>query len=285
MQAQHHAMSSLYRTTPHYVGDSTAADMDADPGGVLFGTEAPTSFATTESLSRCAQYLEPILRGNREGVWCFSVTYYDGLQALYTAVGPCIEAHNQMTSRSWSTFGQATTVQTPSSWHLPPPRPFGCGPISDWLATDLGLKQCQLLEGDAVAAINCLYDLVQQHQRMQEGREQVQEQLHKVKVGSIAAWHSEASICVRWCYHIRIGSVLTACKLHVVNLLKLRGAQMVAACFSNVLRHIVFVACLRHAAHGQVDVKVANKTIQRLQGQVEAKEQEVGALNIKVCCI
>lgn len=139
MQAQHHAMSSLYRTTPHYVGDSTAADMDADPGGVLFGTEAPTSFATTESLSRCAQYLEPILR-------------------------------------------------------------------------DLGLKQCQLLEGDAVAAINCLYDLVQQHQRMQEGREQVQEQLHKVKV----------------------------------------------------------------------DVKVANKTIQRLQGQVEAKEQEVGALNIKL---
>lgn len=52
-----------------------------------------------------------------------------------------------------------------------------------------------------------------------------------------------------------------------------------------MLRCILFVACLCHAAHGQVDVKVANKTIQRLQGQVEAKEQEVGALNIKVCSL
>jgi hypothetical protein len=33
----------------------------------------------------------------------------------------------------------------------------------------------------------------------------------------------------------------------------------------------------------QVDAKVSSKTIQRLQGQVEAKQQELGALNIKVC--
>lgn len=36
------------------------------------------------------------------------------------------------------------------------------------------------------------------------------------------------------------------------------------------------------AAPLQVDVKVANKTIVRLQGQLDAKEQELGALNIKV---
>lgn len=107
--------------------------------------------------------------------------------------------------------------------------PICLWPIPDWLATDLGLKQWQLLEGDAVAAINCLYDLVQQHQRMQEGREQVQEQLHKVKVGRSAVWHSAAPICVRGCCHISIGSVLTACKLRVVALLKLRRAHMVAA--------------------------------------------------------
>lgn len=32
----------------------------------------------------------------------------------------------------------------------------------------------------------------------------------------------------------------------------------------------------------QVDVKVANKSIVRLQNQMDAKEQELGALNIKV---
>lgn len=32
----------------------------------------------------------------------------------------------------------------------------------------------------------------------------------------------------------------------------------------------------------QVDAKVSSKTIQRLQGQVEAKQHELGALNIKV---
>lgn len=32
----------------------------------------------------------------------------------------------------------------------------------------------------------------------------------------------------------------------------------------------------------QVDVKVASKSITRLQGQLEAKQQELGALNIKV---
>jgi hypothetical protein len=32
----------------------------------------------------------------------------------------------------------------------------------------------------------------------------------------------------------------------------------------------------------QIDVKVANKSIVRLQNQLDAKEQELGALNIKV---
>lgn len=32
----------------------------------------------------------------------------------------------------------------------------------------------------------------------------------------------------------------------------------------------------------KVDAKVSSKTIQRLQGQVEAKQHELGALNIKV---
>lgn len=36
------------------------------------------------------------------------------------------------------------------------------------------------------------------------------------------------------------------------------------------------------AALCQVDAKVSSKTIQRLQGQVEAKQQELGALDIKV---
>lgn len=50
------------------------------------------------------------------------------------------------------------------------------------LASGLGLKQWQLMNGDAVAALNCIYDLVQQHQRAQESREQVQDELHKAKV-------------------------------------------------------------------------------------------------------
>lgn len=32
----------------------------------------------------------------------------------------------------------------------------------------------------------------------------------------------------------------------------------------------------------QIDVKVANKSIVRLQNQMDAKEQELGALNIRV---
>lgn len=77
---------------------------------------------------------------------------------------------------------------------------------------DLGLKQWQLHDGSPVAAVNRLYELVQQHQRVQEAREVAQDELHKAKV----------------------------------------------------------------------DAKVSNKTIQRLQGQVEAKQQELGALNIKL---
>lgn len=44
-----------------------------------------------------------------------------------------------------------------------------------------------------------------------------------------------------------------------------------------------YVDMLCCAVLGQVDGKVSSKTIQRLQGQVEAREQELGALNIKVC--
>lgn len=47
---------------------------------------------------------------------------------------------------------------------------------------DLGLRQWQLADGDAVAAVNCLYDLVQQHQRVQEAREAAQDEAHKAKV-------------------------------------------------------------------------------------------------------
>jgi hypothetical protein len=35
----------------------------------------------------------------------------------------------------------------------------------------------------------------------------------------------------------------------------------------------------------KVDVKTADKTIQRLQCQSEQKAQEAGGLNIKVCCM
>lgn len=51
------------------------------------------------------------------------------------------------------------------------------------LPADLGLQQWQLHGGDAIEAVNRLYDLVQQHQRVQEEREAAQDELHKAKVG------------------------------------------------------------------------------------------------------
>lgn len=51
---------------------------------------------------------------------------------------------------------------------------------------DIGLKQWQLLDGDAVAAVNRLYDLVQQYQQLQEARELEQDDLHKAKVRPLA---------------------------------------------------------------------------------------------------
>jgi hypothetical protein len=50
------------------------------------------------------------------------------------------------------------------------------------LPTDLGLQQWQLHGGDAIAAVNRLYDLVQQHQRVQEEREAAEDALHNAKV-------------------------------------------------------------------------------------------------------
>jgi hypothetical protein len=46
---------------------------------------------------------------------------------------------------------------------------------------------------------------------------------------------------------------------------------------------LALMSCAGCAVLCQVDGRVSSKTIQRLQGQVEAREQELGALNIKVC--
>lgn len=49
------------------------------------------------------------------------------------------------------------------------------------LPADLGLKQWQLHDRSPVAAVNRLYELVQQHQRVQEAREVAHDELHKAK--------------------------------------------------------------------------------------------------------
>jgi hypothetical protein len=79
-------------------------------------------------------------------------------------------------------------------------------------AADLGLRQWQLRGGDPVAALNSLFELVQQHQSLQGYKSSMQEQLHRAKV----------------------------------------------------------------------DVKTADKAIERLQALSQAKEQEAGGLHIKV---
>lgn len=63
------------------------------------------------------------------------------------------------------------------------------------LPADLGLKQWQLADGDAVAAVNCLYELVQQYQHVQEAREVADDELHKAKVRSTSKT-SESAWCI-----------------------------------------------------------------------------------------
>lgn len=66
------------------------------------------------------------------------------------------------------------------------------------LPSDLGLKQWQLQSGDAVAAVNRLYELVQQHQQVLESREHAEDELHKAKVEyaqSVSSCRSNSSSC------------------------------------------------------------------------------------------
>jgi hypothetical protein len=134
------------------------------------------------------------------------------------------------------------------------------------LHADLGLQQWQLHGGDAIEAVNRLYDLVQQHQRVQEEREAAQDELHKAKV---CLQLQQLHVPRTW-FTNALGSRCCAAKLHNAR--------------HNLTMHpLALIAVLCCAMLYQVDGKVSNKTIQRLQGQVEAREQELGALNIKVC--
>lgn len=59
----HHAQQYA-KDSPGQDAGMGASDLDA----LLFQPEGPAPFATTESLTSCAQYLEPMLRGEFAGL-------------------------------------------------------------------------------------------------------------------------------------------------------------------------------------------------------------------------
>lgn len=142
---QHSPYSTLYcSASPDRADGSTLLD------SLLFGDcDDAAAFATADNLSSCVQYLEPILRG------MFSTLPSATARHTQTC---CVQHHH--------------------------PAGFGAGFVITAalaLPADLGLKQWQLHDGSPVAAVNRLYELVQQHQRVQEAREVAHDELHKAK--------------------------------------------------------------------------------------------------------
>lgn len=135
-----------------------------------------TPFATPDTLASCAQYLEPILRG----VPCVHGASSAGLLAgwlgwLHTARNQShSQAHESAPSRQAGVL--PLVVDAHATMCL-------CCPIVWCCLADVGLRQWQLQGGDAVAAVNRLFDLVQQFQHLQDARELEQDDLHKAKVG------------------------------------------------------------------------------------------------------
>eukprot|EP00879_Flechtneria_rotunda_P030342 GHRR01032965.1.p1 GENE.GHRR01032965.1~~GHRR01032965.1.p1 ORF type:complete len:462 (+),score=153.04 GHRR01032965.1:420-1805(+) len=187
---QHHLDVSSISTTGSYL--QAASDTSNSP------------FATPSNLATCAQYLEPVLKGIL--VICFIVT-----QAVTAAVHPLVDSNGAHT--------HASTHGAIQWWAICTTRLMshgkGCcqlGPLSLLLSAEVGLQQCQLQGGDAVAAINILYEVVHLYHSTLGSKEALQDEVHKL----------------------------------------------------------------------QVDVKTANKRIERLQCQNEERAQEAGSLTIKL---
>jgi hypothetical protein len=186
--------------------------IDPDLDGELFVNSSSSAvFAAADTLASCAQYLEPILRGvfTTYAAQAATTRRRRGLQrrtagegaVMFTDIfllsGPTYSQHTSML------FCHLALQLLSSNVSLQGPKP--CTVLSlCCLPSDLGLKQWQLQSGDAVAAVNCLYELVQQHQQVLESREHAEDELHKAKVGSAhtgSVCRSNSSTCTDYTAH------------------------------------------------------------------------------------
>lgn len=129
---------------------------------------------TTASADTSVHYLEPVLRG----VSC------KALQA--------VKRHTEAVDLRASIDKQPLSVACCECDKRLRQQPCSCCQWRAWLssnclkmlpcAADLGLQQWQLQDGEATAILNSLHELVHVHQQLLSSREDLQDELHRMRV-------------------------------------------------------------------------------------------------------